>query len=60
MPKTSALYGAREQLLSHCISSIGRIVLHITGDARLSRGELRTAVELLRDLIAALERPEEP
>lgn len=51
----SPLADARNELLNNLLHTIGRVVLHLTGDSPLSRGERRQAAELLKQLLATLE-----
>lgn len=54
----SKLYAGRAQLLEQCVHAMARIVLHVTGDSRMSHGDVRAATALLKELIYALDNPE--
>lgn len=54
----SSLYANRSQLLEQCVHAMARIILHITGDSRLSHGDTRASIALLKELVYALENPE--
>lgn len=56
MPIPKTLADARNTLLEQAVHAIGRIVLHVTGDSRLSAGERKAAAALLRDLLDALTK----
>lgn len=56
MPQPKTLATARNVLLEQAIHTIGRIVLHVTGDSRLATGEARAAATFLRDLLEVLVR----